>query len=162
HEVVVTGIRNRGYRKARSKSARWIDRSVGRCKRQSSKRLLVPPSSVRRNAKHLARAAVSFLPLLVSVNRLPQFMNGASSTDAKTGAPIPISLTTLWLQPRRSHALILFAGLGMLMIAFLTLALSGRAAVLVLDKPSTHFFYPFTIQNLMHIVFFVGLGDLFV
>ena len=44
----------------------------------------------------------------------------------------------------------------------LSLVLSGRAAILVLDKPSQHFVYPFTIQNLMHIVFFVGLGDLFV
>jgi biopolymer transport protein ExbB/TolQ len=68
----------------------------------------------------------------------------------------------LWTKPKRSHALLIFAGAGALSVAFLSLVLSGRTAVLVLDKPTLHFVYPFTIQNLMHIVFFVGLGDLFV
>jgi biopolymer transport protein ExbB/TolQ len=49
-----------------------------------------------------------------------------------------------------------------LFIAFLTLVLSGRPAKLLLDYPSRHFPYPFTIQNVMHVVFFVGLGELFV
>ena len=49
-----------------------------------------------------------------------------------------------------------------LFIGFLTLVLSGRAAVLILDHPSRHFLYPFTIQNIMHVIFFVGLGELFV
>jgi biopolymer transport protein ExbB/TolQ len=44
----------------------------------------------------------------------------------------------------------------------LTAVLGGRAGILVLDHPSQHFIYPFTIQNFMHIVFFVGLGELFV
>ncbi len=71
-------------------------------------------------------------------------------------------LNTLWAKPKRSHSILLSAGAGVLFVAFLSLVLSGRAAVLVLDKPSQHFLYPFTIQNFMHIVFFVGLGDLFV
>src|SRR6267143_547960 len=71
-------------------------------------------------------------------------------------------LDTLWAKPKRSQTIMLFAGLGVLFVAFLSLVLSGRAAVLVLDKPSQHFLYPFTIQNFMHIIFFVGLGDLFV
>jgi biopolymer transport protein ExbB/TolQ len=71
-------------------------------------------------------------------------------------------LTTFWAQPRRSAALVVALGAGILFILFLTLVLSGRAAVLVLDCPSRHFFYPFTIQNLMHMIFFVGLGELFV
>ena len=112
----------------------------------------------RRNfRKHLAGGAVSFLPSF-----LFKLMNGASSTAPKSTALASLNLTNLWSQPRRSHALLLFAGLGMLMVTFLSAILAGRAAVLVLDKPSLHFFYPFTIQNLMHIVFFVGLGDLFV
>ena len=72
------------------------------------------------------------------------------------------SLDTLWAKPKRSHTITLSALAGVVFIAFLSLVLSGRAAILVLDKPSQHFLYPFTIQNLMHIVFFVGLGDLFV
>src|SRR3954449_6436138 len=67
-------------------------------------------------------------------------------------------------KPQRAQALAVFALLAVLFIGFLSLLLpSGtRAAVLLLDKPSEHFFYPFTIQNLMHIVFFMGLGELFV
>ena len=54
------------------------------------------------------------------------------------------------------------AALGALAcIAVLSFVLHGRAAVLLLDKPSAHFPYPFTIQNMMHIVFFVGLGELY-
>ncbi len=72
------------------------------------------------------------------------------------------SLNQLWDKPKRSHALVLFSLGGLLFIAFLSLILSGRAAVLVLDKPSQHFVYPLTIQNLMHIMFFIGLGEIFV
>ena len=71
-------------------------------------------------------------------------------------------LANLWEKPRRSVAIMLAVMVGIVVIAFLTLVLSGRAAVLILDYPSRHFFYPVTIQNLMHIVFFVGLGDIFV
>jgi biopolymer transport protein ExbB/TolQ len=95
--------------------------------------------------------------------RTSSFMEGESSINPGAGTALAgSSLTTLWSRPQRSHALIIAAACGALVIAFLSLVLSGRAAVLVLDKPSLHFFYPFTIQNLMHIVFFVGLGDLFV
>jgi biopolymer transport protein ExbB/TolQ len=51
---------------------------------------------------------------------------------------------------------------GVVMVALLSVALSGRAAVLLLDKPSKHFPYPFTIQNAMHLMFAIGLGELFV
>src|SRR3712207_3420347 len=68
----------------------------------------------------------------------------------------------LWEKPKRSVALLLSAVEGMVFIAFLSVVLSGRAGVLILDKPSTHFIYPFTIQNLMHMIFFIGLGELFV
>jgi biopolymer transport protein ExbB/TolQ len=37
-----------------------------------------------------------------------------------------------------------------------------RLAIMILDYPSKHFPYPFTIQNFMHILFFIGLGELFV
>ena len=90
------------------------------------------------------------------MNRARSFDLNAASAAARAG------LDTLWAKPKRSQTIVLFAGLGVLFVAFLSLVLSGRAAVLVLDKPSQHFLYPFTIQNLMHIVFFVGLGDIFV
>jgi biopolymer transport protein ExbB/TolQ len=37
-----------------------------------------------------------------------------------------------------------------------------RLAILLLDYPSKHFPYPFTIQNFMHVLFFIGVGELFV
>jgi biopolymer transport protein ExbB/TolQ len=57
---------------------------------------------------------------------------------------------------------VLAAIASILFIGILTVLLSGRAAVLVLDHPSLHFFYPFTIQNVMHVIFFVAVGELFV
>jgi len=81
--------------------------------------------------------------------------------DAASKATVA-GLNTLWAKPNRSRAILLMGAAGLIFIVFLSLNLSGRAAVLVLDKPSQHFTYPFTIQNVMHVVFFVGLGDLFV
>ncbi len=52
--------------------------------------------------------------------------------------------------------------LAIAVVILLTAILSGRAAVLLLDHPSIHFPYPFTIQNFMHIIFFVGLGEIYV
>ncbi|MDQ6621892.1 MAG: MotA/TolQ/ExbB proton channel family protein [Verrucomicrobiota bacterium] len=79
-----------------------------------------------------------------------------------TANPARLTATSLWRKPSRRQALPVFIALALFFIAFLSLVLSGRAAVLLLDKPSQHFIYPFTIQNLMHIVFFIGLGELFV
>jgi biopolymer transport protein ExbB/TolQ len=90
------------------------------------------------------------------MNHAPRFDFNAASAAAKAG------LNTLWAKPKRGQTILLFVGAGVLFIVFLSLILSGRTAVLVLDKPSQHFIYPFTIQNAMHLVFFVGLGDLFV
>lgn len=75
---------------------------------------------------------------------------------------LPPAALSLWRKPTRRQALPVFALLSLVFIGFLSLVLSGRAAVLLLDKPSQHFVYPFTIQNLMHIVFFMGLGELYV
>jgi len=38
----------------------------------------------------------------------------------------------------------------------------SRAATLLLDRTSRHFVYPFTIQNLEHILLFIGLGELMI
>ena len=68
----------------------------------------------------------------------------------------------LWTLPPRMPVMIAAILGSMVFIGFLTLVLSGRAAVLIIDHPSLHFPYPFTIQNIMHVVFFIGLGELFV
>jgi len=39
---------------------------------------------------------------------------------------------------------------------------ASRLGIMLLDYPSKHFLYPFTIQNFMHLLFFIGLGELFV
>ena len=83
---------------------------------------------------------------------------GVSSASAALGP----GLASLWTKPRRSTAIALAGAVSLLFIGFFTLVLSPRAAVLVLDYPSRHFLYPFTIQNLMHVIFFIGLGELFV
>lgn len=90
-------------------------------------------------------------------------MNHANTVDVSSASvAIPPGLNTFWEKPQRSAAIALSVIGGIVLIAFLTLVLSGRAAVLVLDHPSRHFIYPFTIQNIMHVIFFVGLGELFV
>lgn len=90
-------------------------------------------------------------------------MNGIRTDDlGKAIKGFTPAGSTFWRKPKRAQALPFFALLALLFIAFLSLIISGRAAVLILDKPSQHFIYPMTIQNLMHIVFFIGLGELFV
>jgi biopolymer transport protein ExbB/TolQ len=92
------------------------------------------------------------------LNHFQSLLNAAS---AKSRHPAS-ALEAFWAKPKRSTAIVLGVLAAIAVIGILSFALSGRAAVLVLDKPSRHFFYPFTIQNLMHVVFFVGLSDLFV
>jgi hypothetical protein len=85
-------------------------------------------------------------------------MNRARTLDFISAA----FASSFWTKPRRAQTVVLFVIAGVFFIAFLSFVLSGRAAILVLDKPSQHFIYPFTIQNFMHLIFFVGLGELFV
>jgi biopolymer transport protein ExbB/TolQ len=93
-------------------------------------------------------------------------LNHVQGADLNAAVPKAFGLVSgvrgFWEKPQRSTAIMLAAVAGILFIGFLTLVLSGRAAVLVLDHPSLHFFYPFTIQNVMHMIFFVALGELFV
>ena len=55
---------------------------------------------------------------------------------------------------------------GLVWIGLLSLLLwderDGRAAALLLDLNTETFRYPFTIQNVMWLVFFVATGELFV
>ena len=93
-------------------------------------------------------------------------MNRVQGVDLRAAAPKASTsgstLGGLWEKPQRSTAITLAAVVGILFMGFLTLVLSGRAAVLMLDHPSLDFLYPFTIQNIMHVIFFVALGELFV
>lgn len=68
----------------------------------------------------------------------------------------------LWKKPSSQLVMVLAVLLSLETIALLSSLLSGRAGILILDHPSLHFPYPFTIQNFMHVLFFVGLGELFV
>lgn len=65
----------------------------------------------------------------------------------------------------RGTVLLFAAGVACVLIMFFTVALGrdNRLAVFWLDYSSNSAFpYPFTIQNLMHLLFFVGLGELLV
>jgi len=72
--------------------------------------------------------------------------------------------SALWELPDRRMVMGIAVCAAICAIAFLTLALPAhsRIASLVLDRESPHFVYPFTIQNFEHILFFIGLGELFV
>jgi hypothetical protein len=67
-----------------------------------------------------------------------------------------------WNLPDRRVAMGLAAIAAVVFVVLMSAILSGRPAELLLDKPSAHFIYPFTIQNAMHVVFFLGLAELFV
>ena len=52
-------------------------------------------------------------------------------------------------------------GLGGVFIATMSFVLPDASAAIILDRGGM-FPYPFTIQNLMHLLFFFGLGEIFV
>jgi biopolymer transport protein ExbB/TolQ len=70
----------------------------------------------------------------------------------------------LWDIPSRKVVMALSVLLGLLFLTICSLLLdpSSRTAQLVFDMNSPHFVYPFTIQNLEHLIFFLGLGELYV
>jgi len=76
------------------------------------------------------------------------------------------STTTVQDPPNRALVLGLWAFIGCAVITVLSLVLGGQTGIIVLDKSTTDyqsaFYYPFTIQNLMYVIFFLGVGDLFV
>jgi biopolymer transport protein ExbB/TolQ len=57
---------------------------------------------------------------------------------------------------------LIFLGIAIVIITILTFALPEKMAKIALDRHSTIFLYPFTIQNVMIVLFFIGLGELFV
>ncbi len=77
-------------------------------------------------------------------------------------------MSKLWEQPARLHILPIALLFGMAFIALLTAMLEpgGHPAVLLLDHhaappPDYPFVYPFTVQNLMHLILFIGFGEIY-
>jgi len=69
----------------------------------------------------------------------------------------------LWSDPDRWTVLALSQVAAVLFISLATLALGpSLAGIILLDAATTQFLYPFTIQNAMHLLFFLGLGELYV
>lgn len=69
----------------------------------------------------------------------------------------------LWSDPDRWTVLALSQVAAVLFISLATLVLgTSLAGIILLDAATTQFVYPFTIQNAMHLLFFLGLGELYV
>lgn len=82
-----------------------------------------------------------------------------------TGSPSHTAAQQLWAIPDRRTVMLISVGAAMLFIVILTVIFpkdSHGAEILIDHSKYSHFPYPFTIQNLEHILFFVGLGELFV
>jgi biopolymer transport protein ExbB/TolQ len=59
-------------------------------------------------------------------------------------------------------ALAVLGAVVFIMLLTLILPPESRIATILLDRRSPHFPYPFTIQNIEHIMLFLGLGELYV
>ena len=73
-------------------------------------------------------------------------------------------IVELWELPNRRVVWGISTIIGLFFVLILTLILNpdGRMAALILDRRSPHFQYPFTIQNFEHVIFFIGLGELYI
>src|SRR5579862_7880310 len=81
------------------------------------------------------------------------------------GSPSHPTAQQLWAIPDRRTVMLISVGAAALFIIILTIIFpkdSHGAEILLDHSKYSHFPYPFTIQNLEHILFFVGLGELFV
>jgi len=64
---------------------------------------------------------------------------------------------------KRWLILLLSAIAGCLFILLMTLLLGkSRAGSILMDTRTTIFIYPFTIQNFEHLLFFLGVGEIFI
>jgi len=72
-------------------------------------------------------------------------------------------MKSIWLLPHRGMVFGLSLLVGCVFIGVCTALLGkGQAGIILLDAATTTFPYPLTIQNVMHLFFFVGLGEFFV
>lgn len=83
-------------------------------------------------------------------------------TDDTAKAPVAMPAPRRHLRRITSHPVILVAAIGLAVLAIYLMQtlLPGTVAVILLDRERS--IYPFTVQNLMWIVFAVGLGELVV
>lgn len=74
------------------------------------------------------------------------------------------AIQRLWEMPDRKVIMAISVTLSLIFIGAASLFLDpdSRTARLVFDMNSPHFPYPFTIQNIEHILFFLGMGELYV
>jgi biopolymer transport protein ExbB/TolQ len=94
-------------------------------------------------------------------------MSGDPTNGALSVLSDPEKRNRFYQLPDRRTMMALSIGAALIAITVLTLILPTtgehkRAAEIILDRPSMHFAYPFTIQNIMHVLFFIGLGEMFV
>ena len=75
----------------------------------------------------------------------------------------PLSPRALWETPDRKTVMGISVLISLAFIAIFTAMLdpNGRTAALLFDRMSPHFVYPFTIQNFEHVIFFIGMGELY-
>jgi len=72
-------------------------------------------------------------------------------------------MKSIWLLPHRGMVFGLSLLAGCVFVGVCTALLGkGQAGIILLDAATTTFPYPLTIQNVMHLFFFVGLGEFFV
>ncbi len=72
-------------------------------------------------------------------------------------------MKSIWTLPDRGLILGLSLLAGCVFVAVCTVVLGkGQAGIMLLDAATTTFPYPVTIQNVSHLFFFVGMGELYV
>ncbi len=90
---------------------------------------------------------------------------GAAQPAAQAPPHQKSALDQLWELPERRSVMMISIIAAVAFIILLTLIFpkdSHGAEILTDHSKYSHFPYPFTIQNLEHILFFIGLGELFV
>jgi biopolymer transport protein ExbB/TolQ len=87
----------------------------------------------------------------------------APAPPART--PFQVFVDQLWALPDRHVMMVLSLAGGIVFIILLSIIFpkdSYGAEIMTDHSTFSHFPYPLTIQNLEHLIFFVGLGELFV
>lgn len=99
------------------------------------------------------------------VQSLPPSHSGPGGSRLKPPEGRSSLFDALWELPDRRTVMVLSVIAASVFIMLLTAifpANSYGAEILIDHSRFSHFPYPFTIQNLEHIIFFIGLGEIFV
>jgi hypothetical protein len=89
---------------------------------------------------------------------------GAKQQAARPSSPAQLLRELLIDAPDRRAMMVfsIIAAIIFIMLMTLILPPESRAAAVILDRLSPHFHFPFTIQNMEHVLLFIGLGELYV